>query len=80
MNTSGQVGDGTLAARHLPVAVKNPAGTASLGGVTQIAPRDVHSCALLSGGSVVCWGANATGQLGDGTTTNRSRPVAVEFP
>ena len=35
-----------------------------------------HSCAVLVGGAVKCWGYN-TGQIGDGTTTNRLTPVNV---
>ncbi|MEI6447758.1 MAG: hypothetical protein WCO96_07755 [Actinomycetes bacterium] len=36
-----------------------------------------HSCALLKGGTVTCWGSNQYGQLGDGTTTARTGPVVV---
>ena len=35
-------------------------------------------CARLSNGTAECWGRNAYGQLGDGSTTNRSTPVAVK--
>jgi hypothetical protein len=45
-------------------------------GVTAIA-SSWHSCALLGSGVVKCWGLNDHGQLGDGTTTDRSLPVEV---
>ncbi|MBK6847271.1 MAG: hypothetical protein IPG96_06910 [Proteobacteria bacterium] len=37
----------------------------------------IASCALLTGGTVRCWGSNTFGQLGDGTITKRSTSVAV---
>lgn len=36
-----------------------------------------HACVVLGDSSVKCWGNNSFGQLGDGTTTNSSTPVAV---
>jgi alpha-tubulin suppressor-like RCC1 family protein len=37
----------------------------------------LHACALLSDGSVWCWGHNDEGELGDGTTTGRASPAPV---
>jgi alpha-tubulin suppressor-like RCC1 family protein len=37
-----------------------------------------HSCVLRESGSAACWGANGSGQLGDGTTQDRSSPVNVQ--
>ncbi len=36
-----------------------------------------HTCGLTTDGDTYCWGLNELGQLGDGTTTNRTTPVPV---
>jgi len=50
---------------------------AALPGVTAISGFGEHTCALVAGGTLRCWGVNANGQLGDGTTTDQLNPVAV---
>ncbi len=71
-NNYGQLGDGTTTDRVTPTAVS---GLSS--GVAAIATGIYHTCALTTGGGVVCWGYNSYGQLGDGTTTDRWTPTAV---
>lgn len=43
----------------------------------QIAAGSFHTCAVTPKGEAMCWGANWAGQLGDGTTKDRSRPTLV---
>lgn len=45
--------------------------------VVAIAAGSSFSVALTKGGSVFTWGSNASGQLGDGTTSDASRPIEV---
>lgn len=71
-NAAGQVGDGSTVNRLTPIDV---AGLTS--GVIAIAAGGSSSCALLSSGTLRCWGSNSSGQLGDGSTTDRLTPVAV---
>ncbi len=46
-------------------------------GVTQLAAGEVHSCALLSDGTVRCWGHNLFHQLGVSDLTGSSKPVPI---
>jgi alpha-tubulin suppressor-like RCC1 family protein len=41
-----------------------------------VACGSVHSCVVLQTGALRCWGSNASGQIGDGTTTSRGNPTA----
>ncbi len=56
---------------------------ACLGGTcakfVQIAAGSAHACALLDDGSAHCWGANASGQLGDGSTQPHASPQPVKL-
>jgi alpha-tubulin suppressor-like RCC1 family protein len=42
-----------------------------------LAAGSVHTCGRTAAGQVLCWGRNTYGQLGDGTTADRWRPVRV---
>lgn len=44
---------------------------------TDITAGGVHSCALTPSGEADCWGRNSYGQLGDGSTNDRTAPVKV---
>lgn len=79
-NGYGQLGDGSLTGRVRPVAVSNANGSARLTTVAQITSGGFHTCARLTNGLAACWGRNNRGQLGDGTTTNRRRPILVSNP
>ncbi|MHB8879584.1 MAG: RCC1 domain-containing protein, partial [Myxococcaceae bacterium] len=71
-NGQGGLGDGTLTNRSAPVGV-----TGLSSGVAAVATGTTHTCAVLSGGGLRCWGFNANGQLGNGTTTRSLTPVGV---
>ena len=52
------------------LADRVPAGLAD---AVHLSAGGNHACAVRQGGTVVCWGSNSVGQLGDGSTTNASR-------
>lgn len=73
-NAAGQLGNTAAAtAQTTPIKVSLPSHTAA----AAIAAGRNHSLAVLTDGSVLAWGANAEGELGDGTTTSRPTPTPV---
>jgi alpha-tubulin suppressor-like RCC1 family protein len=77
-NSAGQLGDGTTTNRSTPARVRGPNGAGVLGSVSTASAGSDHALALLTDGTVRAWGTNTHGQLGDGTTANRSVPVPVQ--
>ena len=73
-NHKGQLGDGTTTDRNTPV-LTDSLGTGRT--AVHVTTGLNHACALLDNGDITCWGHNSDGQLGDGTTTDRSSPTAV---
>ncbi len=73
-NQYGQLGNGTTAPPYQPTTSWQEVIQSE---VSAVACGTSHTCALMTNGRVQCWGYNASGQLGDGTTTNRDAPVSV---
>lgn len=71
-NAFGSLGDGTIMKRTTPGMVH---GLDS--GVTSVTVGDHHACAIMTSGTVQCWGSNGFKELGDGTTDDRLKPVQV---
>lgn len=71
-NSIGELGNNSTSPSDTPV---NVFGLCS--GVVSIKTGYLHTCALTSGGAVVCWGADDAGQLGDGGNQNQNAPVTV---
>ena len=76
-NTDGELGDGTTT-HHLEAEQINLSGTTLKAAAGAVSACRFCSMAITSTGTALAWGSNASGELGDGTTTNRLTPVAIE--
>lgn len=76
-NDDGQLGDNDDDDQEAPVYVRAIGGIGKLDGVLAVAAGDRHSLALKKDGTVLAWGYNNDGQLGDGTDDDTESPVAV---
>jgi alpha-tubulin suppressor-like RCC1 family protein len=73
----GGVPMGAVTFRDGSVSLASVALSAYTPGTGALSVGSAHSCALTVKGGVKCWGRNYTGELGDGTTTERHAPVDV---
>jgi alpha-tubulin suppressor-like RCC1 family protein len=71
-NLNGQLGNGTMS--HIETA---PVAVVGLSDAVELSAAQIHTCARRARGTVVCWGDNQYGQLGNGTTTPSTVPVNV---
>ncbi len=71
----GQLGDGGVPGPHLPAVV--PGLSAK---VAKLSAEWQHACALDTAGLLACWGANSSGQLGDGLTSGARPPTTPSAP
>ena len=69
-NDRGQLGAAGALESATPVIVTGITDAIAI----TAAPGGTHACALRTGGVVSCWGSNASGQLGDGTTDASTAP------
>lgn len=71
-NNSGQLGNNSsVNANRASSTVLN------LTGASSVSSGGEHTCAVLSTGTISCWGRNSNGQLGNATTSTSLTPVAV---
>ena len=77
----GQLGDGGTMDQLAAVPATLASDSSPLTGVAEVDGGDCTTCARRGDGSVLCWGCNSAGQLGDGTIVTprpRAAPVLVE--
>lgn len=75
-NAYGQLGNNSTVNSLVPVKVFKEAGVLAGKAVSDMFAAQDHNC-VIANGEVYCWGRNNRGQLGDGTTTNRWKPIKV---
>ena len=75
LNNEGQVGDGTVGTIYNPVTT--PVTVRNIANAVQITAGEAHTCALLSTGTVMCWGGNSYKQLATYAGSQSATPIAI---
>lgn len=76
-NAYGELGNGSVKQSDFPVEVLGVHGTGTLGGVSSISANAYSALASTSDGTLVGWGENGSGELGDGSLEPASTPIVV---
>ncbi|MDD2319471.1 MAG: hypothetical protein PHO83_05395 [Geobacteraceae bacterium] len=76
-NSSGQLGDNTLITKTTPIQVLSADEITPLTGIKAIAAGGKHTLAIAADDTVVAWGSNTYGQLGNDSKTTSRLPVVV---
>lgn len=79
-NGYGQLGDGTTTTTYAPVKVQKLTGVSAMSAGAYADPNGYDETCAVANGDVYCWGSNAYGQLGNGTTIDSPVPVKVQLP
>ena len=75
--TWGKNGDGQLGLGYTSLSVGTPTEVTGAQDCVSVGAGDMHSLAITADGTLLAWGYNYAGQLGDGTTETRTAPVEV---
>jgi alpha-tubulin suppressor-like RCC1 family protein len=73
----GEIGDGKTYPRRTPRLVTGGLSFRQVHAGRSSRAGGAHSCGVTTDNRAYCWGANGEGQLGDGSTIQRLKPVAV---
>jgi alpha-tubulin suppressor-like RCC1 family protein len=76
-NGYGKIGDGATTSRLIPTEITSNFNLATNDKIIALSLGWDHSSAVSSTGRIFTWGRNGSGQLGDGTTTDRLMPTEI---
>ena len=76
-NSTGQLGDGSNSTKSTPIEITKRFNLSRGDKILGLYLNGIHSTAVSSEGRVFTWGANLVGQLGNGTTKDKNKPVEI---
>lgn len=82
-NAFGELGNGTNTGPERCLLMQpcstTPVSVSGISTAIAVSTGSGYACALLSDGTVQCWGINRSGQLGNGTTIDSSIPITIDI-